>query len=169
MAPVNSSDPQGQGVHIAMYLLTAVLMVSYGAIFSLLAEIRDLFGFSAAGIGFIGASAFISGFVAQIALARLADTGHGTRMLQVGLMLCVASTAWMIFAESLTAWIASRGLLGFGAGIVRPAIRRLVVVQDPANAGRALGKLSAFETAGFLVGPVIAAVLHTWTSSKRPS
>ena len=147
---------------IGIYLLTTSLMASYGAIFSLLAEIRDLFGFNAAGIGFIGAAAFASGFVAQIGLARLADTGYGARMLQIGLAICIASTAWMIFAESLAAWIVSRGLLGFGAGLVRPAVRRLIVVEDPLRAGRALGTLAAFETAGFLVGPVLAAALNTW-------
>ena len=128
---------------ISLYLLTAVLMLGYGAIFSLLAEIRDRFGFSPTGIGFIGASAFVSGFIAQIGLARFADAGYGRRMLQVGVAICVVSTAWMIVAESLTAWILSRGLLGFGAGMVRPAIRRLVVVSDPIRAGRALDLLAS--------------------------
>ena len=75
-----------------LYALTAILMVSYGAIFSLLAEIRDLFGFTSAGIGFIGASAFASGFVAQLWLSRYADAGHGSRMLQAGLIICILST-----------------------------------------------------------------------------
>ena len=144
-----------------LFVLSAILMVSYGAIFSLLAEIRDVFGFTSAGIGFIGASAFASGFVAQLWLSRYADAGHGSRMLQAGLVICILSTGWMIFADSLFEWIASRGALGFGAGVVRPAIRRLVLITNPLTAGRALGTLSAYETAGFLMGPVIAAVFNT--------
>lgn len=146
---------------ISLYVLTAILMIGYGAIFSLLAEIRDAFGLTSAGIGFIGAAAFASGFVAQLFLSRFADSGHGQLMMQVGLVICIASTTWMIFADSLTEWILSRGALGFGSGIVRPAIRRFIVLRDPARAGRALGILTAYETAGFLIGPVIAAILNS--------
>lgn len=147
---------------IGLYALTAVLMVGYGAIFSLLAEIRNTFGFSATGVGFIGAAAFISGFIAQLGLSRYADLGYGSLMMKAGLLFCIAATAWMVFADSLPEWIASRGALGFGAGIVRPAIKRLVFIDNPANAGYALGVLAAYETAGFLIGPVIAAFVNTW-------
>ena len=147
---------------IGLYALTAVLMVGYGAIFSLLAEIRNTFGFSATGVGFIGAAAFISGFIAQLGLSRYADLGYGSLMMKAGLLFCIGATAWMVFADSLPEWIASRGALGFGAGMVRPAIKRLVFVDNPANAGYALGVLAAYETAGFLIGPVIAAFVNTW-------
>ena len=147
---------------IGLYALTAVLMVGYGAIFSLLAEIRNTFGFSATGVGFIGAAAFISGFIAQLGLSRYADLGYGSLMMKAGLLFCIAATAWMVFADSLPEWIASRGALGFGAGMVRPAIKRLVFIDNPANAGYALGVLAAYETAGFLIGPVIAAFVNTW-------
>ena len=147
---------------IGLYALTAVLMVGYGAIFSLLAEIRNTFGFSATGVGFIGAAAFISGFIAQLGLSRYADLGYGSLMMKAGLFFCIAATAWMVFADSLPEWIASRGALGFGAGMVRPAIKRLVFIDNPANAGYALGVLAAYETAGFLIGPVIAAFVNTW-------
>jgi MFS transporter, DHA1 family, multidrug resistance protein len=145
-----------------LYILTAILMVGYGAIFSLLAEIRDSFGFSATGVGFIGAAAFVSGFIAQLGLSRYADLGYGSLMMKVGLLFCIAATAWMVFADSLPEWIASRAALGFGAGIVRPAIRRLVFIDNPTNAGYALGVLAAYETAGFLIGPAIAAFVNTW-------
>ena len=147
---------------IGLYALTVVLMVGYGAIFSLLAEIRNTFGFSATGVGFIGAAAFISGFIAQLGLSRYADLGYGSLMMKAGLLFCIAATAWMVFADSLPEWIASRGALGFGAGVVRPAIKRLVFIDNPANAGYALGVLAAYETAGFLIGPVIAAFVNTW-------
>jgi len=137
-------------------------MVGYGAIFSLLAEIRDTFGFSATGIGIIGAAAFVSGFIAQLGLSRYADLGYGNLMMKGGILFCIVATAWMVFADSLPEWIGSRAALGFGAGIVRPAIRRLVVLGDPASAGYSLGVLAAYETAGFLVGPAIAAFINTW-------
>ena len=146
---------------LGLYLVTATLMVGYGAIFSLLAEIRDAFGFTATGIGLIGAAAFAAGFCAQIGLSRFADTGYGSAMLKAGLLICIFSSAWMILADSLSQWIASRGALGFGAGMVRPAIRRFIVLADPNSAGRSLGILTAYETAGFLIGPVLAAIFNS--------
>lgn len=47
--------------HTGLYLLTAVLMLGYGAIFALLAEIRENFDLTSAGVGFIGASALFRG------------------------------------------------------------------------------------------------------------
>ena len=145
-----------------LYLLTTVTMLGYGAIFSLLAEIRDNFDLTSTGVGFIGASAFISGFITQLWFSRYADIGHGGRMLRAGIVICLASTAWMIFADTLWAWMASRAVFGFGSALTRPAIRRLVVVSDPQNAGRGLGVLSAYEAAGFLLGPVLAAGLNIY-------
>jgi DHA1 family multidrug resistance protein-like MFS transporter len=146
----------------ALFLLTAVLMVGYGAVFSLLAEIRDAFGFTATGIGLIGGAAFAAGFLAQLGLSRYADRGFGAIMLRAGLAISALSTLWMAVADTLAAWIAARALLGFGAGCVRPAVRRLALTADPANAGLAMGRLTAYETAGFLLGPVLAALLEGW-------
>jgi MFS family permease len=83
-------------------------------------------------------------------------------MLQIGLALSVLGTLWMVFADSLPEWLISRALLGFGAGCVRPAVRRLALTRDPARAGKTMGELSAYETGGFLIGPVLAAALNTW-------
>ena len=119
---MSSQNPFLKYQTIGLYVLTAILMVSYGAIFSLLAEIKNIFGFSATGVGFIGAAAFISGFVAQISLSRYADLGYGSTMMKAGLLGCVVGTGWMAFAETLAEWITSRFILGFGAGIIRPCL-----------------------------------------------
>lgn len=142
-----------------LYALSAILMIAYAAIFTLLAEIRDTFGFSETAVGFIAGSAFIAGFIAQLTLSRFADSGHGNTLMRVGIALSLVGAVWMCFAESLPAWLASRFLLGFGAGCVRPGIRRLAFVANPNNAGSALGKLAAWEMVGFLIGPALASVL----------
>lgn len=80
-------------------------------------------------------------------------------MLRAGLVICIGSTFWMIFADSLWSWMASRALFGFGSSLTRPSIRRLIVVSDPVRAGHSLGVLSAWEAAGFLAGPVLGAGL----------
>lgn len=142
-----------------LYALSAILMIAYAAIFTLLAEIRDAFGFSETAVGVIAGSAFIAGFIAQLTLSRFADSGHGNTLMRFGIALSLVGAIWMCFAESLPAWLASRFLLGFGAGCVRPGIRRLAFVANPKNAGAALGKLAAWEMVGFLIGPVLASML----------
>lgn len=152
----------------ALCVMSAALMMAYAVVFTLLAAIRDAYGFSDAAVGLIAGSAFAAGFVAQIALAPLADRGHGGTLLKFGLIVAIVGMAWMVVAETLWAWIAARSLLGFGAGAVRPAVRRYVMVIDPKRAGHMLGTLAAWETAGFLIGPVLASLLVAKFSLGTP-
>tara|TARA_Y100001934_G_scaffold160631_1_gene191680 strand:+ start:82 stop:1215 length:1134 start_codon:yes stop_codon:yes gene_type:complete len=151
-----------------LYALVMVLMVAYAAIFTLLAEIRGAFGFSDATMGVIAACAFAAGFVAQLGLSRLADRGMGAGLLRAGLLLSLMGACWMVTAAELWEWIASRTLLGFGAGCVRPGVRRYVLVCDPSQAGRRLGMLAAWEMVGFLVGPLMASGLFIVGGLRAP-
>ncbi len=143
-------------------------MIAYAAVFTLLAEIRDAFGFADATMGLIAASAFAAGFVAQLGLSRLADLGLGAGLLRMGLALSLVGALWMIFAVELWEWVATRCLLGFGAGCVRPGVRRFVLVLDPNQAGKRLGVLAAWEMVGFLLGPVMASVVFVLWGLQAP-
>ena len=112
----------------AGYALSVILMVGYAAIFTLLAQMRAAFGFSESAIGLIAAAAFIAGFLAQIGLARYADQGYGAMLMRLGIACAIAGALWMCFAASLWEWVAARIVLGFGAGCVRPCLRRLAFV-----------------------------------------
>ena len=151
-----------------LYALSTVLMIAYAAIFTLLSQMRSEFGFTEGGIGLIAGSAFLAGFVAQLVLSRYADSGHGQRLMRLGIACALVGGVWMCFAESLWAWIAARLVLGFGAGCVRPAMRRLAFVLDPQRAGETLGKLAAWEMVGFLVGPVLASMLFEYFGIRAP-
>ncbi len=153
---------------LASYVLSAALMIAYAVVFTLLAEIRGNFGFSESAIGLIAASAFAAGFFAQLGLSPLADAGHGGALLRAGLAVSVVGMLWMVVASELWEWLASRALLGFGAGIVRPALRRYVMVLDPARAGSLLGTMAGVETAGFLIGPIIGSVLFALWGLRAP-
>lgn len=151
-----------------LYALSTVLMVAYAAIFTLLAQLRAEFGFSETAIGAIAGSAFLAGFFAQLGLSRFADAGHGNRLMRLGLVLTLLGLVWMCFAEALWEWLAARIMLGFGAGCVRPAIRRLAFVGEPARAGETLGRLAAWEVVGFLIGPVVASLLFAQGGLRAP-
>ena len=155
-------------VRDGLFAISATMMLGYGSVFTLLAAIRERFGFDEGAIGLIGGSGFAAGFVVQVTLARYADRGHGARMLRIGLALASTASFAMIFADALWQWICARMLLGVGAGCFAPAVRRIAVTHDPARAGEALGRLAAFELAGFLLGPLLASLLLHWAGLRAP-
>ena len=57
-------------------LVSGSMSLGYGSIYTLLADLRDRFGFSGTQLGLIVASGFFAGFCAQLFLARYADRGH---------------------------------------------------------------------------------------------
>ena len=148
------SDP-----NIPYYVVTAVLIMGYGSVLTLLAEFRSRFGFSESELGVITAAGFLAGFVAQIALAPLADRGRTAQMIPAGVALAAVSMFGMVWATELWAFVLSRVLFGFSAGAVSPAMRRLIIVRDPEQVGQNLGRLTAVEISGFVLGPASAAVM----------
>ncbi|MGK0221492.1 MAG: MFS family permease [Limisphaerales bacterium] len=153
---------------LPLYALSTILMIGYAAVFTLLAEMRSSFGFSETAIGAIAGSAFLAGFIAQLVLSRFADSGHGKHLLRLGVVTALIGLVWMCFADDLTGWIAARTILGFGAGCVRPAARRLAFVHQPEVAGKTLGRLAAAEMIGFLIGPVVSSLLFNAWGIRAP-
>jgi predicted MFS family arabinose efflux permease len=145
---------------LVFYLITATLTLGYGSVFTLLAEIRERFGFEDWAVGIIGGAGFAAGFIAQVGLARFADRGHLRLMLRAGLAIAGLGLAGMIVATELWEFVTARLLLGLGSGTFTPAVRRIAISRDPERAGEALGTLTAFEVGGWLVGPVLASVLN---------
>lgn len=144
---------------LPILLATAAISCGVGLIFPLLAEFQDRYGFSAAGLGLISASTFISALVAGVGLAQLADRGRARALLVVGLVGTACSLVWFSFATELWQFVGARAVEGLAAGIFVPAARKVVTAGDPLQAGRRLGMLTSAELAGFLMGPVIGAAL----------
>lgn len=153
------SPPLRRDPHIPYYAVTAVLTMGYGSVFTLLAEFRERFGFSESELGLIASAGFLAGFVSQVGLAPLADRGRTPQMIRVGILLAAAGMLGMVVADTLWAFVASRVLFGLSTGAVAPAMRRLIIARDPENLGANLGRLSAFDIAGFVLGPALAALL----------
>jgi DHA1 family multidrug resistance protein-like MFS transporter len=151
-----------------LFIVTALMSIGYGIVFTLLADIRDQFGFSDADVGLIAFAGFASGFASQIFLSRFADRGHTALMVRTGMGIAAASMLWMVFATDLWQWVGGRLLFGLGTGMVAPAIRRVVIERDPARVGANLGRQAAFDVGGFVLGPLIAAVLAQLINLRAP-
>jgi MFS family permease len=153
---------------ITLFVVTGALSLSNGAVFALLAELQDRYGFETWGLGLIAGAAFASGFAAHVGVARYADRGYARVLLVVGLLLASAGTLGMGLGSNLAAFVASRLLIGFGYGMFIPAARRLVISANPARAGQLLGRLASFSVGGFVLGPPIAAGISELAGPRAP-
>lgn len=154
--------------NIPYYAVTAVLTMGYGSVFTLLAEFRAEFGFSESQLGLIASAGFLAGFVAQVGLAPMADRGRTPQMIRFGVALATAGMAGMIVADELWMFIASRVIFGLSTGAVAPAMRRLLITRDPDAVGTTLGRLTAFDVTGFVLGSAMAAVMVELAGIRAP-
>jgi MFS family permease len=150
------------------FFVSATLSLGYGSIYTLLAPIRDRFGFSDADVGLIAGLGFFAGFLAQVGLSRYSDRGHAALMVRAGILIAVAGLLLTIVASNLTEWLAARFLLGLGSGIVGPAVRRVIIAREPERVGVNLGAQGAIDVAGFVIGPLLAAGLYEAFGLRAP-
>jgi MFS family permease len=140
-------------------LLTALSAAGYGVMFTALDDFRDHFGISGGQLSLVVASGFFTQFFAQLFLAPLADRGHARRLVALGMMANVVGLVVIAASSTLPLLVAGRLLSGVGAGMAVPAVRRIVILHDPDQLGKNLGRLLAADVAGFAMGPAISAVL----------
>jgi MFS family permease len=135
-----------------------VLAAGYGVMFTMLDDWRSEYGIQETGLSMIIAIGFFTSFVAQLTIAPMADKGHARKLLSLGMLANAVGAVIMALGESLPAFLLGRFVMGLGAGIAIPAIKRIVIVSDRENIGRNLGRGVSIEVAGFAIGPVIAAL-----------
>ena len=169
-ASVDPVDPPSRpsGPPVTLFLVTGALALSNGAVFALLADFQDRFGFPGWGLGLIAGAAFASGFAAQVGLAPLADRGHAKQLLLAGLVTAATGTVLMGVGSHLWAFVAARVLTGIGYGMYIPAARRAVIGVAGPNAGRMLGRLTSFSVGGFVLGPPLASVVAEQAGPRAP-
>ncbi len=143
-------------------LLLAILVeaMGYGAIFGLLADLQDTYGFGMAGLGLIASAAFPAALIGQLGLSRFADRGHTRRLLWFGLATAAAGMVWFWLGGSLWEFAAARFLVGLGSGTFIPSARRAILSRDPENPGRAISLAGAADIGGFLIGIPVAKQLE---------
>ncbi|MBM3806137.1 MAG: MFS transporter [Actinobacteria bacterium] len=155
---------------IVLTLLLAIgaSSCSYGVMFTMLDDFRNKFGISESGLGLIVGVGFFTSFVGQVSIAPLADRGRAQRLIIRGLGLEVIGCLGMAIGTSFTALFLSRVIMGLGAGTALPALRRVIIVADPENFGRNLGRILSFEVAGFAAGPIFSVLFAEFFGVPGP-
>lgn len=152
----------------ALYSITAAAAIGYGFILTLFGEFEKEFNISESRLGLIAAIGFLSGFLAQIGLARYADRGYSSLMIKLGMLISVFAAFGMIFSDSFWQFFIGRFALGLGAALITPAVRRIVISKSAENVGANLGFLASVELGGFTLGPVFSAVLADVFNIRAP-
>tara|TARA_B110000116_G_scaffold41183_1_gene33533 strand:- start:1950 stop:3131 length:1182 start_codon:yes stop_codon:yes gene_type:complete len=145
---------------IPYYLTTFAMASALASVFALVAEFKNELGFSSFEIGVIISCGYAASFVSSIVLAPLADRGQAPLLLRFGVLLGAAALLILGVGTELWQFILGRALLGFALGAAGPAVRRTIILSDPDNFGRNLGRIGTADIAGFVVGPAIAIVFN---------
>jgi MFS family permease len=155
---------------IVLTLLFAIGSSSclYGVMFTMLDDFRNNFGIAESALGFIVGVGFFTSFLGQVSIAPLADRGRAQRLIILGLSLEVIGCIGMALGKTFIILLISRIIMGFGAGSALPALRRVIIVADPENFGRNLGRILSFEVAGFASGPVISVIFAEFFGIPGP-
>ena len=148
-----------RGPILALGLLSAVFSAGYGVMFTMLNDFRDEYGISPTALGGVVAIGFLSSFVAQVMLAPQADRGHARLLVYIGIACNVAGLLGMAYSTTAVGLLVARLVMGIGAGMAQPAIRRIVILASPDSVGDNLGFLLSADVGGFAMGPAISAVL----------
>ena len=158
VAPVPWTYVRSRSLVVMFGFVGALLAAGYGVLFTLLDDFRDTYGISESALGAVIGIGFLAGFVAQIALAPLADRGHARMLVLSGMVLNIVGVVLLAASSTVVPMLGGRFVMGLGAGMAVPAIRRIVIVADPAHLGQNLGRILAADVAGFATGPAVAAI-----------
>jgi MFS family permease len=134
-------------------------MIGMGMITALLAAIQAEYGFADWGLGLIMGASFIAAFFAYMGLSRYSDRGYARSMFILGGVVAAAGLVWVAVAGSLWEFVVARAMLGLGEGMFIPAARRIALDWNPGEPGRELGTIHAAAVSGFVLGPLVGAVL----------
>ncbi len=146
-------------VLVTFGLVLGLLAMGYGALFSMLDDIRDEYGVSEGALGAVIGIGFFAGFLAQVLIAPLADRGHARKLVLTGIAINIVGLVLLALSRSFFPLLFGRFVMGVGVGMAVPAVRRIVILADPDRIGHNLGRLLAADVAGFAAGPAVAALL----------
>lgn len=145
-----------------------VLLAAISVIFPLLPQLQKAHGLTTAELGVMSAASFVAGLFAQLTLARFVDRGYARQLLVGAAAVTAVGLAGVAVSTVFWQFVLARFICGLGYASFGPPARSLAAAEDPEQVGSNLGRLSAGELAGVVIGPVLGAGLASWISLDAP-
>ena len=155
----STPTPQTRSVLSTLMLASAAINAGNGVLFALVAELQKVHGLSTAQLGWMSGAFFLASLLGLITLAHLADRGHAKSLLVAALGCSAGSLLWIAVADSLWELVAARAIEGLSFAVFAASARAIASRIDPERIGANLGKLSAADIGGFVLGPVVGTAL----------
>lgn len=134
------------------------ILVGFGAVLPILPLYLVASGIDAGLLGVIIAGWPIAKLVFEPVFGYIADRRARRPLMLVALVLLAVATLMPVWLTSAPAFFLARLLGGAAAGMYDPAARGIIVDStDEERRGEAFGLYSAFQMAGFLLGPALGA------------
>jgi len=143
-------------IYVTNFLLTSAL----GVVFVFLEDVQRLNGLADWEVGAIAGTGFGAALVAQLLLAPLADRGQSQTLAVLALACGIIGPIGFAYGSSMLVLATSRGLSGIGLGLFGLLARKALLGLDATGGGAKLGILLSTAVAGFIIGPVIGALLE---------
>lgn len=143
-------------IYVTNFLLTSAL----GVVFVFLEDVQRLNDLADWEIGAIAGTGFGAALVAQLVLAPLADRGQSQTLAIVALACGIIGPVGFAYGTSMLVLATSRGLSGIGLGLFGLLARKALLGLDATGGGAKLGILLSTAVAGFIIGPIIGALLE---------
>lgn len=145
------------GAATAGWMLDAMDVMLYAFA---LGTIREEFGLSAAGAGALASVTLLSSAAGGIGFGILADRYGRVRMLRIAILTYSIFTALTATAQSVTALVVWRTLVGVGLGGEWSAGSVLVAETWPArDRGKAIGIMQSGWAVGYILAAALAALI----------
>lgn len=153
----------------AVLLATAAVRIGYGAITPVLPFYMQEHGLSTLMIAVMTNAYLLSSTMFQGYAGALGDRFGRPPVMLAGIGIYTLAAALFLFDGGAWYYVLLRAMEGLGASAFGPVVRAWVADLVPSSErGQAYARLSAFDTAGILVGPLVGGVAQTLGGDAAP-
>lgn len=153
----------------AVFAATCTVRIGFGGILPVLPIYAEQHGMTPWLIAVMTNAYMLSNVLCQSAAGQMGDRWGRRPVLLAGLGLYTLAMALFTLDGAAWYYIALRGIEGLGASAFGPTVRAFVADLVPeGERGRAFARLTSFDMAGFLFGPVFGGVAQGLFGPRAP-
>ena len=144
---------------LPVFAVQMIVTVGFGALLPVLPLYIQEYGIDASGLGIIVASWAVAKLIFEPVFGWWADRHSRKPQMVAGLVALAIVSVLPLFFTTFAAFVGLRFLAGVSTAAYDPAARGMIVdATDDDERGEAFGFYSAFQIAGFVIGPAVGAI-----------